>query len=124
MPADPVLNEKMILVELRDEYRPVTVNTMRSMCSLVLMCAYDRKVERFFFAELVDDIARLSMDLAELEKAGAMRAVLMKLDETREPKLLDEQITKLVTGFLAKKRSLANKLDLISQCPGANVKVS
>jgi hypothetical protein len=97
---------------------------MRTWCGLTIMCAYDRVVERQFFEELVELTINIQVDLAELEKAGAMRGFLLGLDPERDPKELDTAIDKVVEQFMHKRKRLADKLDLIAQCPGKDVKLS
>lgn len=97
---------------------------MRSLLSLVLMCAYDRKVEREFFGGLLDDCTMIGVDLADIEKAGALRALYVTEHPGKEPTKIDEHVDKICTGFFAKRRSLADKMNLISQCPTAADKVS
>lgn len=115
MAKDPLLNEQLIIAQLRDERTPVTPNMMRSLCSIVLMCSWDRKIEREFFGELLDDVCMIQIDLADLECAGRMRKFI--ISKEGDPAPLDTETEALVTGFMAKRRRLADKMDLISQCP-------
>lgn len=124
MPADPQYNEQAILDALKDTRRGITPNRMRTLCSLVMMCAFDRKVEREFMAGLIDDVTMIGIDLSEMEKAGAMREFLLKLDPERDPQVLDAEVEKLIVGFMRKRANLADKLDKISQIPGSDTKLS
>lgn len=122
--TNPLLNEQAILNTLRNEEIPITPNGMRSLMSLTLIAMYDRGVEREFFADALDDCAMIGIDLADLEKAGAMRGLLGQVDPEKTPELVDAEINKLVQGFMAKRRRLANKLHLTTQCPTAADPVS
>lgn len=115
MAQDPMLNERLILAQLRDEQASVTPNFMRTLCSLVLMSAWDRKVEREFFAGLLDDVAMINIDLSDLESLGRLRQLLVAHEDDTTP--LDERSQTLVAGFMARRKSFATKMDLISQCP-------
>lgn len=124
MPADPKLNEQAILNTLRNEAAAITPNGMRSLMTLVLMCAYDRKVEREFFGDLLDDCAMIEVDLADLEKAGALRTLYVGEHPGETPTKIDEQVDKICCGFFRKRQGLAEKMSLISQCPTTSDKVS
>ena len=124
MPGNPLLNEQAILNTLFSEETPITPNQFRSLMSLTLLAAYDRKVKRKFFAEMLDSCAMMHIDLAKIEKAGAMRGLLAQVDAEREPQMVDQEISGIVTGFMAKRRSLAEKFSLITQCPTLHDKIS
>lgn len=116
------LDDEMIVACLRDENTPISSNMLRSLCSLVLMAAWDRKVEREFFAELVDDVARMSVDIADIETLSNMRALVSAQRGNVNP--IDKEVHKLIVGFSAKRQKVADKMDLIAQCPGKNDSIS
>lgn len=124
MPVDPMLNEPAILKALRNEAEPITPNGMRSLMTFVVLAAYDRKVEREFFIGLLDDVAMIGIDLAEMEKAGALRSLFTNQHPDKEPTKINDQVDKICQGFFRKRQMLADKMDLISQCPTLSDKVS
>lgn len=124
MPSNPKLNEQALLAALRNEHIPLTPNTFRSLLSLTTLACYDRKVEREFFADWIDQCAMLGIDLADMESAGRMRVLYTSMHPDKEPKALDAEIDRLMQGFMAKRRRLAEQFDKVTQCPTEADKVS
>ena len=117
--VNPKLNEYAILATLRNEQVPMRPNELRSLMSLVTLACYDRKVEREFFAEVIDLCALMGVDLADMESAGRMRTLYMEMHPAKQPLALDARIDALVHGFMAKRRRLASRFELVTACPTA-----
>lgn len=124
MPADPKLNEKKILHVLRDKDIPVTPNGMRSLNSLVLLCCYDRKVEREFMAAMLDLVAETDIIISKIEVAVTVRHLygVVKPDSSTEQ--IDKQVNDLMVEFGGARACIAEKFDLVTQCPTLTDKIS
>lgn len=121
---DPRLNEHQILRALDDAQIALTPNGVRSLCSLVLVTCYDRRVVREFMAEIIDLTTEISIIIADLECASRMRAILEERDPERDPKVLDAKITALCAEFMALRKRIAEKFALVVQCPTASDSIS
>lgn len=118
------MNEHQILRALDDAQIALTPNGVRSLCSLVLVTCYDRRVVREFMAEIIDLTTEISIIIADLECASRMRAILEERDPERDPKVLDAKITALCAEFMALRKRIAEKFALVVQCPTASDSIS
>lgn len=112
----PVMDEQKLLMHLRSP-GPITPLAMRQICCMVVMDCWDRKLERGFFAGILNLCMEIDVLLAEIEKGGAMRYVLGTLDEERNPALLDAKLDISVRDFMRKRQQLAENFVLVCQCP-------
>lgn len=124
MPSQPLMNEQFLLQNLRDLNTPITPTAMRQLCAMTILACWDRKLERGFFANIIDLCMQIEIDLANMEKGGALRYCLGMLDEGRDPELIDAELDRIVRGFMAKRRSLATKFELVTHCPTPADKIS
>lgn len=124
MPADPKLNEPRILASLRDEMLPLSVNGWRSLCEIVLMACYDRKVEREFFAEVLDLVGETQTAIDEIEMIGRMMKLLMVLGPDKQSEMLVNAAQGMGKMFMHKRRQMADKFALLCQCPTTADKIS
>lgn len=102
----------------------MTPNQVRGLMSLILLASYDRKVEREFFASLLDLCAETNIVLTDLTCGGRMADVLAKIEPEREPSLLNEEIDGHVAKWVANRKRLAEKFRLVMMCPTAADSIS
>lgn len=124
MPADPKLNEARLLLTLSNDDIPLTPDGVRALCSLVVLACYDRKVEREFFASVLDLVATINSALGEIICGGRMAQALHDVDPERTPTLLMEQSVVHGRIFRQTRKLLAEKFALVTQCPTTQDKVS
>ena len=117
MPADPLLNEQRILETLNNWQLLLTPNSVRSLCALVLMACYDRKVTREFMAEMIDRNQEIGITMSELEGAAKLRGAMRLLRPNVEPKEIDEKIANLCGQWRRQRQIMADKFALVTQCP-------
>jgi len=121
--VDPKLNEEQILATL-DPSIVLTPNGIRSLMSLILLCCYDRQVDREFMADIIDRMAELGIVLAQLECAGKMHAALEVVEADRQPAALNGRIEELMVKFTRLRTNLYEKFKLVTMCPTADDKIS
>lgn len=124
MPADPKLNEERLLATLRDETLPVSVNSWRAIGELVLMACYDRKVEREFFAEVMDLLCEGQAAINELAVTARMITLLQGVSPEHPCVILKGIADDWAKMFTVKRRALVEKFYLVTECPTTLDKVS
>lgn len=125
MPADPKLNEPALLKSLRDPDALIAPEGARFLCNLVLLAAYDRKVDREYFAEVLSTCHDIHVTMADLETAGKMMSVLAKFPDAPEtPGPLMVETDKLCKTWARLRHKLADQFDLVTQCPTLSDKIS
>lgn len=95
---------------------------MRGLCHMVLLDAFDRKVTREFFVDLLNDVQCLQSDMTRLEVFGALRACLLDLKPDVVPEY-DKSIAEALTGHKQRRIAFADKLGKIAECPTTDDKV-
>lgn len=117
MALSPKMDEQNLLRLLSDLSIPMTPLAWRQTAAMVILDCWDRRLERPFFASILDLSVELDSLMATIEKGGAMRYCLTTLDEDRDPVMLDEQLNGIVTQFMRKRHQMAEKFALVCQCP-------
>lgn len=117
MALTPKMDERALHRLLADLSIPMSPLMMRQAIAMVVLDCWDRKLDRAFFASILDLGVELESLMATIEKGGAMRYCLTTLDADREPVVLDQQLNGIVVKFMHKRRQLAEKFSLVCQCP-------
>ena len=117
MPANPLLDEKLLQMHLSDVNHPVTPDQIRYLCNLALLAAFDRKVTREFVVEIINLCTEIQTLCSQLETAGALRYSLLTLDKRREPALIDDAVQNIVVQFMRTRQTLSERVGLLAQCP-------
>jgi len=119
--TSPKLNEVGIHATLAAEDYFLTPNGMRSVCSLVLLACYDRKVEREFMADIIDQVTNISICLSDLECGSKMaHALVSVVDPKRDTAEHTAKLEGIARELGAKRKRLAEKFALVCQCHTGN----
>lgn len=92
---------------------PASPAHARLMLAMVLRMAHRRQVTDQYFVELVNECTMVQVDIADLEKAAAMRNFLLTADPTRDPKVLDAAADIVCERMTTKLKSLSAKVKLM-----------
>lgn len=117
MALNPKMDERNLLHLLGDTSVPLSPLMLRQMLAMVALDCWDRKLERGFFASILDLSVELNTLMALIEKGGALRHCLLELDHERPPGVIDEQLHAIVRQFMQKRYQMAEKFSLVCQCP-------
>lgn len=124
MGTDPKLNEGRIYSTLCDESIPLSTDGWRALGQLVVLACYDRKVEREFFAEILNLVGETQASLDAVEDAMRMHHLLQVACPGEESKILSKVAQDSGKVFLGARRQLAAKFSLVYQCPTTEDKIS
>lgn len=120
--ADPILNEDMILAALSVPAALAVAEQLQEASGMALANAYDRKIERAPFIDLMNAALSMSYHMAKLQVTGRIRA-LMERDQLTKEKL-DNAAMELIAFGEASRVKLYNMTERVSQCPTSLDKVS
>ena len=88
------------------------------------LACYDRKVEREFFGHVLGLVAETQAAIDEIERIACMMKMLETVDPKRESKMLAAEAKRWGNVFMHRRRQLADKVELLCQCPTTADKVS
>ena len=112
---DPILNEQLILEVLQEPFQPATAEKLAHASILAVMDAYDRKITREAFVDLLDSAVNLnSMCVQTLLLSNILRK---KAANTYKDADIDEGLKKIITMGDMHRDRLFMMADLVAQCP-------
>lgn len=138
-PPTPRIDERKLLKALRDTSGPLSPTDMHAICSLVLLCCHDRRVEREFLVDVLRVCDDMYMDAIRMDRAVTLQCAVRSLDKrnqlkpddetwaqdpARLPRLLKTAFDDYLKEYTAKRMKLADMLALLTQCPSPEDTVS
>ena len=111
---DPLLPEGHIYATLTSS-EPVNSVALMDAARFVILNAFDRRVERLFFAEVCDNVCNLHSEVYKAVGAITMRAAFEK--ENVPHPVLDEGLVENSKRIEELRRRLARQMTLMMQMP-------
>ena len=122
--VDPKLNELNILATLNNETFHLSTDDYRSLCSLVLLACYDRKVEREFIVEVIETVTAVYSCIEAVELGISFVYFLSVVDPQRKPLLISGNLQLWVVELARLRKTLAGYMELLIECPSSSDLIS
>lgn len=113
--TNPLLSERYIIDVLSVAVGPESIMHLRSAIMSPLVAAYDRRITRDEFIEMIDDALKMRDALGRLEMLISIDN-LMQIDDFDAEKVR-EALTGLTNTAEAKRASMIKRMELIAQLP-------
>lgn len=111
----PLLNERLIMDTLDKVSSPMSASRLQDGCTLAITDAFDRKIDREPFVQLLGDALNT---INMLSRISAVSAMLTMLKEDRISKEKMEHALKVLTENAERHRKgLVELMDKVRQCP-------
>ena len=120
--ANPILDESMILLGLSDPVSVVMINQLQTQAWMALTAAYDRKIERGPFIEVLGAAMALNNNLGRVQVMTRVREVMDEDGFTKEG--MDGVIAQLIGYSEINRLKLYGLMDMVARCPTSFDQVS
>lgn len=124
-PAVPDTQVEEWLVKALAPEEAFSLDGARYAAIIAVLCAYDRKVEREFFADVLATTLNITHAATELEYAASVVGALIKAEPERgTPEVLDAAIKDRVKDLHRFRAKLHKKMALVAEMPPPGTKLS
>ncbi len=123
MAGDPQIDEDKLLFIL-DPDNDISLPALRVSFYVAVVCAYDRKVEREFFGDVLEIMRKATALQATMEVGKSICEWIKEQDSKRDCAVLQEGMEAAVQEMQGYRKEMYNKLKLVAQCPTSDDKLS